>query len=148
MRNKGGTQKTRPDRLVEQGGPSGGSPRFFLGTFLFEFLLWSENFKGILKKENAVSRVFLFRLFNWPNWELGNPSHLTFSCTHATTMMSTKSVEFKQGAKEPSMEEEPSRGPPASIAGGVSRPELLHLATPSRRRRSLLLFEGRRASEA
>jgi hypothetical protein len=71
----------------------------------FNFLLWSENFKGSLKKENAVSRVFLFGLFNWPNWELENPSHLAFTCTHAVAMMSPKSVELKQGAKEPSMEE-------------------------------------------
>jgi hypothetical protein len=72
---------------------------------LFDFLLWSENFKGSLNKENAVSRVFLFGLFIWPNWELGNPSHLAFFCTHAAAMVSAKSVELKQGAKEPSMEE-------------------------------------------
>jgi hypothetical protein len=72
---------------------------------LFDFLLWSENFKGSLNKENAVSRVFLFGLFIWPNWELGNPFHIAFFCTHATTMVSLKSVELKQGAKEPSMEE-------------------------------------------
>jgi hypothetical protein len=72
---------------------------------LFDFFLWSENFKGSLKKENVVSRAFLFGLFNWPNWELGNPSHLAFSCTHVAAMMSPKSVELKQGAKEPSMEE-------------------------------------------
>jgi hypothetical protein len=87
------------------GGPGGGSPWFFPRTCLFDFLLWSKNFKGSLKKENAVSRVSLFRLFNWPNWELGNPSHLVFSCTDAAAMMSPKSVELKQGAKEPSMEE-------------------------------------------
>jgi hypothetical protein len=58
-----------------------------------------------LKKENAVSRVFLFRLFNWLNWELGNPSNLAFSCTHTAAMMSPKSVELKQGVEEPSMEE-------------------------------------------
>jgi hypothetical protein len=58
-----------------------------------------------LKKENAVSRVFLFRIFNWPNWELGNPSHPAFSFTHAAAMMSPKSVELKQGTEEPSMEE-------------------------------------------
>jgi hypothetical protein len=58
-----------------------------------------------LRKENAVSRVFLFRLFNLLNWELGNPSHLAFSCTHAAAMMSLKSVELKQGVEEPSMEE-------------------------------------------
>jgi hypothetical protein len=33
-----------------QGGSSGGSPRFFPRTCLFDFLLWSENFKGSLKK--------------------------------------------------------------------------------------------------
>jgi hypothetical protein len=60
---------------------------------------------GSLKKENVVSRVFLFGLFNWSRWELGNPYHLTFSCTHAATMTSTKSIELKLGAKEPSMEE-------------------------------------------
>jgi hypothetical protein len=102
MRNKGGTQKTGPDRPR---GAGGGSPWFFPGTCLFDFLLWSENFKGSLKKENAVSRVFLFGLFNWPNWELGNPSHLAFPCTHAAAMMSPKSVELKQGAKKPLVEE-------------------------------------------
>jgi hypothetical protein len=60
---------------------------------------------GSLKREDAISRVFLFELFNWPNWELENPSHLAFSCTHAAAMMSLKSVELKQGAEEPSMEE-------------------------------------------
>jgi hypothetical protein len=87
------------------GGPDGGSPPVFPGTCPFDFLLWSENFKGSLKKENAVSRVFLFRLFIWPRWELGNPSHLAFSCTHAVAMTSPKSVELKLGAKDPSMEE-------------------------------------------
>jgi hypothetical protein len=72
---------------------------------LFEFLLWSESFKGSLNKENAVSRVFLFGLLIWPNWELGNPSHLAFFCTHAAAMVSPKSVELKQGAEESSMEE-------------------------------------------
>jgi hypothetical protein len=79
--------------------------RFFPGMCLFDFLLWSESFKGSLKKKNAVSGVFIFGLFNWPNWELGNPSHLAFSCTHATAMVSPKSVELKQGAEETSMEE-------------------------------------------
>jgi hypothetical protein len=72
---------------------------------LFDFLLWSENFKGSLNKENAVFRVFLFGLFIWLNWELGNPSHLAFFCTHAAAMVSQKSVELKQGAEEPLMEE-------------------------------------------
>jgi hypothetical protein len=73
---------------------------------LFDFLLWSENFKGNLNKENVVSRVFLFELFIWPNWELGSPSHRAIFCTHAAAMVSPRSVELKQGAKEPSMEEE------------------------------------------
>jgi hypothetical protein len=124
---------------------------------LFDFLVWSENFKGSLNKENVVSRVFLFRLFIWPNWELGNPSHQAFFCIHTAAMVSPKSVELKQGANEPSMEEEKRcevklpmeiKTPPTSIAEGVSRPELSHLATPSKRRTSLLPFEGRRASEA
>jgi hypothetical protein len=80
------------------GGPSGDS-------LLFDFLLWSENFQGSLNKENAVSRVFLSALFIWPNWELRSQSHLAFFCTHAVAMVSPKSVELKQGAKEPSMEE-------------------------------------------
>jgi hypothetical protein len=75
-------------------GPSGGSPQVYPETCLFDFLLWSEHFKGSMKKENAVSRVFVFGLFNWPRWELRNPSHLAFSCTHAATMMSPKSVEL------------------------------------------------------
>jgi hypothetical protein len=79
--------------------------RFFPGTWLFDFLLWSKNFKGSLKKENVVSRVSLFRLFNWPRWELGNPSHLAFFCIHIAAMMSSKSVEMKLGDKEPSVEE-------------------------------------------
>jgi hypothetical protein len=72
---------------------------------LFDFLLRSENFKGSLNKENEVPRVFLFGLFIWPNWELGNPSHLAIFCTHTTAMMSPRSLELKQGTKEPSMEE-------------------------------------------
>jgi hypothetical protein len=78
-----------------QWGPSGSSPQFFPGKLLFDFLLWSENFKGSLNKENAVSRVFLFGQFIWPNWELGNASYLAFFCTHAAAMVSLKSVELK-----------------------------------------------------
>jgi hypothetical protein len=73
--------------------------------FLFDFLLRSENFNGSLNKENEVPRVFLFGLFIWPNWELGNPSHQAYFCTHAATMVSPRSVELKQGTEEPSMEE-------------------------------------------
>jgi hypothetical protein len=165
---KGGTQETGPDRPPEQGGPAGsvrpaqgepggGSPRFFPGSLHFDFLLWSKNFKGSLNKENAVSRVFLFGLFIWPNWELGNPSHLAFFCTHAAAMVSPKNVELKQDAKEPWMEEAKrcKLKLPVEIkrtarirCRGRARPELSHLATPSKRRMSLLPFEVRRASEA
>jgi hypothetical protein len=89
-------------------GPVGPRRRFapvFPGMLLFDFLLQSENFKGSLNKENEVSMVFLFGLFVWPNWELGNPSHLAIFCTHAAAMVSLRSVELKQVAKEPSMEE-------------------------------------------
>jgi hypothetical protein len=113
---KGGTPETGLDRPPRQGGPAGpvrptqwgpggGSPRFFPEMLLFDFLLRSENFKGSLNKENEVSRAFLFRLFIWPNWELGNPSHLAIFCTHAAAMVSPSSLELKQGAKELSMEE-------------------------------------------
>jgi hypothetical protein len=80
-------------------------PRFFPEKLLFDFLLRSENFKGSLNKENEVPRVFLFGLFIWPNWELGNPSHLAIFCTHVEAMVFPRSVELKQGAKEQSMEE-------------------------------------------
>jgi hypothetical protein len=72
---------------------------------LFDFLLQSENFKGSLKKENEVPRVFLFRLFIWPNWELENQSLQAIFCTHAAAIVFPRSLELKQEAKEPSMEE-------------------------------------------
>jgi hypothetical protein len=78
-----------------QWGPGGSSPWFFPGMLLFDFLLRSANFKGSLNKENEVSRVFLFGLFIWPNWELGNPSYLAIFCTHTTAMVSPRSVELK-----------------------------------------------------
>jgi hypothetical protein len=115
---KGGTRETGPDRPPEQGGPAGPGrsaqvgpggilPYFFPDLLLFDFLLRLENFKGSLNKENEVPRVFLFGLFIWPNWELGNPSHQAYFCTHAAAMVSPRSVELKQGAEleEPSMEE-------------------------------------------
>jgi hypothetical protein len=89
-------------------GPVGPRQRFapvFPGMLLFDLFLRLENFKGSLNKENEVPRVFLFGLFIWPNWELGNPSHLAFFCTHAAAMVSPRSVELKQCAEEPSMEE-------------------------------------------
>jgi hypothetical protein len=39
--------------------PGGGSPPVSSGTHIFYFLLWSEKLKGSLKREKAVSRVFL-----------------------------------------------------------------------------------------
>jgi hypothetical protein len=86
-------------------GLDGVSPWFFPGLLLFDFLLRSENFKGSLNKEIEVPRVFLFGLFIWLNWELGNPSHQAIFCTHAAAMVSPRSLELKKGAKEPSMEE-------------------------------------------
>jgi hypothetical protein len=72
---------------------------------LFEFLLRSENFKGSLKKENEVPRVFLFGLFIWPNWELVNQSNQVIFCTRAAAIVPPRSLELKLEAKEPSMEE-------------------------------------------
>jgi hypothetical protein len=72
---------------------------------LFDFLLQSENLKESLKKENKVPRVFLFEIFIWPNWKLGNQSHQAIFCTHAAAIVSPRSLELKQEAKEPSMEE-------------------------------------------
>jgi hypothetical protein len=86
-------------------GPDGGSPWFLPELLLFDFLLRSENFKGSLNNEIEVPMVFLFRLFIWPNWELGNSSQRAIFCTNAAAMVSPRSLELKQGANEPSMEE-------------------------------------------
>jgi hypothetical protein len=72
---------------------------------LFDFLLWSENFKGSLKKENEVSKASLSGLFIWPNWELGNQPLQAIFCTLTAAIVSPRSLELKQEAKEPSMEE-------------------------------------------
>jgi hypothetical protein len=72
---------------------------------LFDFLLRSKNFKGSFKKENEVPRVFLFGLFIWPNWELGNQSLQAIFCTHAAAIVYPRSLELTQEAKEPSMED-------------------------------------------
>jgi hypothetical protein len=113
---KGRYMGTGPDRSPEHGGPtgpvgsaqvgpSGVSPRFFPKLLLFDFLLRSKNFKGSSNVEIEVPRVFRFGLFIWPNWELGNPSHQAYFCTHAAAMASPRSLELKQGAKVQSMEE-------------------------------------------
>jgi hypothetical protein len=80
-------------------------PVFPLGRAFLTSFFWSEKFKGSLKKENEVSRVFLPGLFNWPRWELGNPPQFASFCTQAATMTSLKSVELKLGTKEPLAEE-------------------------------------------
>jgi hypothetical protein len=72
---------------------------------LFDFLLWLENFKGSLKKENVVLRASLFGLFIWPNWELGNQPLQAIFCTLAAAIVPPRSLELKLEAKKPSMEE-------------------------------------------
>jgi hypothetical protein len=71
MQNKWDTRKTGPNRPANRGrpasrpgpigpeGPGGSSPLVSSETCVFDFLLWSENFKGSQEKENEVSRVFL-----------------------------------------------------------------------------------------
>jgi hypothetical protein len=71
----------------------------------FDFLVLSGHFKGSLKKENEVPRASLSGLFIWPNWELGNQSFQAIFCTLAAAIESPRSLELKQGDKEPSMEE-------------------------------------------
>jgi hypothetical protein len=108
----GGARKTGPARPPRQGGPAGpvrpaqvgpggGRSQVLPELLLFDFLLRSENFKGSLKKENEVPRVFLFGLFIWPNWGLGNKSHQAIFCTHTAAIVSPRSLELKQEAKEP-----------------------------------------------
>jgi hypothetical protein len=72
-------------------------------------------------------------------------------------MVSPRSIELKLGAEEPSMEEAKRcelqllveiKRTARICCGGMSRLELSLLATLSKRRTSLLPFEGRRASEA
>jgi hypothetical protein len=64
-----------------------------------------KNFKGSLKKENEVLRVFLFGLFIWPNWGLGNQPLQAIFCTLAAAIVPPRSLELKLEAKETSMEE-------------------------------------------
>jgi hypothetical protein len=63
-------------------------------------------FKGIPRAvPDKVPRVFLFRLFIWLNWELGNQSLQAIFCTQTVAIVSPRSLELKQEAKKPSMEE-------------------------------------------
>jgi hypothetical protein len=73
---------------------------------LFDFLLWSENFKGSLKKENEVLRVFSLRTIYLA--ELGArestpPSNILHPCSSHCAPKELR-VEA-QGAKKPLMEE-------------------------------------------
>jgi hypothetical protein len=61
----------------------------------FDFLPWSENFKGSLKNENEVPKAFLSGLFIWPNWELGNQPLKEIFCTLAAAIVSPRSLELK-----------------------------------------------------
>jgi hypothetical protein len=54
---------------------------------LFDFLVWSESFKGSLKKENEVPRDFLSELFIWPNWELEDQTFQAIFCTLAAAFV-------------------------------------------------------------
>jgi hypothetical protein len=54
---------------------------------LFDFLVWSENFKGSVKKENEVPRAFLSGLFIWPNWELEDQTFQAIFCTLAAAFV-------------------------------------------------------------
>jgi hypothetical protein len=72
---------------------------------LFDFLVWSENFKGSVKKENNVPRAFLSGLFIWPNWELEVQTFQAIFCTLVVAIVPPRSLELKLEAKKPSMEE-------------------------------------------
>jgi hypothetical protein len=71
----------------------------------FDFLVWSENFKGSVKKENKVPRAFLSGLFIWPNWELEDQTFQEIFCTLVAAIVPLRSLELKLEAKKPSMEE-------------------------------------------
>jgi hypothetical protein len=72
---------------------------------LFDFLVWSENFKVSVKKENKVPRAFLSGLFIWPNWELEDQTFQAIFCTLVASIVPPRSLELKLEAKKPSMEE-------------------------------------------
>jgi hypothetical protein len=72
---------------------------------LFDFLLWSENFKGSLKREMRFLGLPLSGLFIWTSWELGNQPLQAIFCTLAAAIVSSRSLELKQEDKKPSMEE-------------------------------------------
>jgi hypothetical protein len=72
---------------------------------LFDFLVWSENFKGSVKRKIRFPELFLSGLFIWPNWELEDQTFQTIFCTLVAAIMPPRSLELKLEAKKPSMEE-------------------------------------------
>jgi hypothetical protein len=73
---------------------------------IFDFLVWSENFKGSREKENMVSRVFLLGLFKCTRWKLVNPSQFASFCTQEAAMTSPRCMDIKLGAEKPLKVEE------------------------------------------
>jgi hypothetical protein len=122
---------------------------------LFDFLVWSENFKGSVKKENKVPRAFLSGLFIWPKWELEDQTFQAIFCTLAAAIVPLRILELKLEAKEPSMEEAmrcelklPFKRT-ARIRCGGCVPTGAHASrNPVEGERSLRPFEGWHASKA
>jgi hypothetical protein len=77
-KQKGDTEnRTEPAREPRQagrpgptgpGGRSGGLPPIYSEMQLFDFLLWLENSKGSLKKENAVSSKMRFLDYSFSDY--------------------------------------------------------------------------------
>jgi hypothetical protein len=62
-------QAGRPG-LISPEGLGGSSPRVSFGTRIFDFLLWSEKFKGSQEKENE------FVEYSFPNYLIGRDGSL------------------------------------------------------------------------
>jgi hypothetical protein len=85
-------------------------------------------------------------------------SHQAIFCTHAAAIVSPRSFELKQGAKEPSMEEakrcelklpvEIKMTARIRCGGRVPAGAIASRNPVKKKRRSLRPFEGRRASKA
>jgi hypothetical protein len=73
---------------------------------VFDFLVWSENFREVKKRKKMGSRVCLLGLFKRMRLELENPSQFASFCTQAATMMSLRSMETKLGTEKRSKLEE------------------------------------------
>jgi hypothetical protein len=78
-------------------------------THVFDFLVWSKNFREVKKNEKMGSRAFLLRLFRGTRLELNNPSQFTFFCPQVAAMTSQRSKEIKLGAEKPLKSEEAKR---------------------------------------